>query len=335
MKKVSSAKYLGDIVSAKGGSYDTIEKRRSEGWGRISQIMGLISEVTSSDFRIRIGLKLRKSKLCSGLLCNSEAWSSISERDMTRLEQVDLSFLRGLTGSHAKTVSEFMYIELGVLKVRHIITYRRLMFHHHIITREDQETIKKIYNKQKSSYLKGDWYQTLLKDFEFIGEEKCDKKISALSKEQYRNCIKSKIEKAAFNLYMQKKEVHKKKLGDLKYPTFGIQPYMHNKMFGKNEIKIMCLLRSKSYPAKMNFRKMHKNNLKCSFNCDSFETQSHIFEECKPIISNLQNSCTLKLDKIFGSLQEQCEIIEKLVEIDSVRKLMKDNLLPGGAAART
>jgi hypothetical protein len=99
MKTASSAKYLGDIVSAKGGSHDTIEKRRSEGWGRISQIMGLISEVTSSDFRVQIGLKLRESKLCSGLLCNSEAWSRRSERDMTRLEQVDLSFLRGLTGA--------------------------------------------------------------------------------------------------------------------------------------------------------------------------------------------------------------------------------------------
>ena len=94
-------------MSAKGDSHDTIEKRRSEGWGRISQIMGLISEVTSSGYRIQ-SLKLRESKFCSGLLCNSEAWSSISERDMTRLEGVDLSFLRGLTGSHTKTVSEFL-----------------------------------------------------------------------------------------------------------------------------------------------------------------------------------------------------------------------------------
>ena len=335
MKTASSAKYLGDIVSAKGGSHDTIEKRRSEGWGRISQIMGLISEVTSSDFRVQIGLKLRESKLCSGLLCNSEAWSSISERDMTRLEQVDLSFLRGLTGSHAKTVSEFLYIELGVLKVRHILTYRRLMYHHHIITREDHETIKKIYNKQASSPLKGDWYQMLLLDFEFIGEEKCDNKISSLSKEQYRKWLKSKIEKAAFDIYMQKKEVHKKKLGDVKYPKFIIQPYMYNKMFGKKEIKKMCLLRSKSYPAKMNFKKMYKNNLKCSFSCNTLETQSHIFEECKPIICNLLNPVPIKLEQIFGSLQEQCDIIEKLVEIDTVRKLMKDNLLPGGAAART
>ena len=79
------------------------------------------------------------------------------------------------------------------------------MFQYYIITREDQETIKNIYNKWKSSYLKEDWYQTLLKDLELKREEKCDIKISALSKEQYRNCIRSKIEKAAFNHNMQKK----------------------------------------------------------------------------------------------------------------------------------
>ena len=84
----------------------------------------------------------------------------------------------------------------------------------------------------------------------------------------------------------------------------------------------------------MSFRKIYKNNLKCSFTCYTFETQSDIFEECKPIIGNLQKPCTIKLEQIFGNLQEQCEIIDKH-EIDSVRKLMKDNLLPGRATART
>ena len=112
------ARYLGDIVSTKGGSHDTIEKRRSEGRGKISQIMGLLSEITHGDYRIQIGLKLQESKLVSGLLCNGEAWSSISDKDMTRLEQVDLSYLRGLTGSHCKTLSNFLYLELGILKLQ-------------------------------------------------------------------------------------------------------------------------------------------------------------------------------------------------------------------------
>ena len=110
---------------------------------------------------------------------------------------------------------------------------------------------------------------------------------------------------------------------------------MNNKRFGVKEVRLMCLLRSKSYPAKNNFRKMYRKNLKCIFNCDSIETQSHIFEECEPIRSKLDNPSSVQLKMIFGSIQEQSDIIGKLVQIDSVRKQMKDNLLPGGAAART
>ena len=38
------------------------------------------------------------------------------------------------------------------------------------MTREDNELIKKVYMKQKESPLKGDWINSLRKDYEFIGE---------------------------------------------------------------------------------------------------------------------------------------------------------------------
>ena len=86
---------------------------------------------------------------------------------MGSLQQVDLSLVRSLTGSHSKTAKEFMYLELGLIKPRHILTIRRMMYHYHIITRENCETIKKVYLNQIKGSLKGDWVQTLEKDFEF------------------------------------------------------------------------------------------------------------------------------------------------------------------------
>ena len=80
---------------------------------------------------------------------------------------------------------------------------------------------------------------------------------------------------------------------------------------------------------------MVKNNLKCLFYCNSYKTQLHIFEECSPILSKLRTSTNLKLNQIFGTLEDQCDINGRLVEIDFIRKQMKDNLLPGGAPART
>ena len=78
--------------------------------------MGLIAEIPSGCFQIQIGPKMRGTKLCNGLIFNGEAWSSVSDRDIERLEQVDLSFIRSLTGAHSETVKEFLYLELKILK---------------------------------------------------------------------------------------------------------------------------------------------------------------------------------------------------------------------------
>ena len=59
---------------------------------------------------------------------------------------------------------------------------RRIMFHYHILTLNDNETVKKIYLKQKESNIKGDWYRTLQEDYEFIEEENNDEEIVKMSK---------------------------------------------------------------------------------------------------------------------------------------------------------
>ena len=96
----------------------------------------------------------------------------------------------------------------------------------------------------------------MLEDFKFIGEVKFDERVCKFSKVEYSKYIKEIVEKAALQTYLKKKETHKKKLIDIKYDTFYIQPYMNHTKFGKNEIQLMCLLRSISHPAKNNFRKL-------------------------------------------------------------------------------
>ena len=55
--------------------------------------------------------------------------------------------------------------------LKHILTINRMIYHHHIHTRDKNETIYKIYNKQKEETSKGDWYELLQNDFNFIGEQ--------------------------------------------------------------------------------------------------------------------------------------------------------------------
>ena len=57
------------------------------------------------------------------------------------------------------------------------------MYHYNILTQEDNETIKKMYEKQKKNPTKGDWFQLLKEDFKFIEEDMDEEKIKTMSKQ--------------------------------------------------------------------------------------------------------------------------------------------------------
>ena len=83
---------------------------------------------------------------------------------------------------------------------------RRLMYHHHLINRDDNEIIKKVFMKQQKSPNKGDCVLQIITDFEFIDEQINEDFIRNTSKEEYSKYIKLKVEKATFRKYLQMKD---------------------------------------------------------------------------------------------------------------------------------
>ena len=69
---------------------------------------------------------------------------------------------------------------------------------------------------------------------------------------------------------------------------------------------------------------MIKNNINCSFHFNTIDTLEHIFEECQPMHTQMKAPSTIHLNKIFGTLSDQVEIIDALMEIDLIRKAMQD-----------
>ena len=221
--------------------------------------------------------------------------------------------------------------------VKHIVMIRRLMYHHHILSREDSEIIKKIYLKQKENACKGDWINLIKKDFGFLGENIQDEVITHTPKDIYRKWVKTKVKNAAFKEYLKLKEESRKKLNSLQYEELEIQPYLESSQFSLEEKQLLYSLRSKCYLAKMNLKKINKGNLQCRFLCESEETQCHIFENCRPIRARIRNSFpeNVNLNNIFGSIDDQIQVIKYLSQIDNVRKQMIEDILPGGFVART
>ena len=67
--------------------------------------------------------------------------------------------------------------------LRHMLMINRLMYHHYILSRGEDETTYKIYcTKKKQDPLKGDWFSLLQKDFDFIGVELDEQEIASTPK---------------------------------------------------------------------------------------------------------------------------------------------------------
>ena len=55
---------------------------------------------------------------------------------------------------------------------------------------------------------------------------------------------------------------------------------------------------------------MHKGDFKCIFHCNMEETKYRVFEYCQPIRLESNIFCSMKLDAIYGTLNEQLEAIK-------------------------
>ena len=64
---------------------------------------------------------------------------------------------------------------------------------------------------------------------------------------------------------------------------------------------------------------MNKRNLKYLFLCEEEEIQVHIFQACKPLLSRLETPSRVRINDIYGTINEQRNAIKKFVKIHDIR----------------
>ena len=65
------------------------------------------------------------------------------------LEKMDLCLLRKVLNAHSKTASEAVFLELGRYPLSYVLSKRRLMYLWHVLHRDTDELIRKIYEHTK------------------------------------------------------------------------------------------------------------------------------------------------------------------------------------------
>ena len=321
MKNSESEKYLGDFISHDGKHDATMSNRIQRAYSYLSEIRALLTDMPFGKRRLQIGLMLRDAMFVNGVLFNSEAWSSINHKHIEEIETIDRTLMRFLVGAHAKTPSEILYLETATIPLRYTMSIRRLMYHQSILSRSEDELIKKVYEEQKLNPLRGDWIEKLKEDFLFIGEEFDEENAKKCTKTEYKKYIKEKVRQNVFQKLKETQGTHIK-VSEICYNSFKMQDYMNSHILTNHEVTLLFSLRSRTV-------RSVKNNfglkLNCSMGCQVTENQEH-WLVCDQTKAN-QNTHIIYSD-IYGSIQQQIEVVKLFSRLEEEREELPDRGAP-------
>ena len=313
IKETQKEKYLGDFITNNANPKATIQDRKRKGYGILSELKAILTEIPLGPKRCEIGLTLRQAWFINGCLFNSEVWYSLNKSDLRDLEILDHKILRTILGAHSKVPTEQLYLETGSLPISHEITVRRLSYLQIILKKHENEIVRKVYTAQKEEACKGDWVKLVESDFKKLNIDLTDEAISSMSKSEYKNIIKKKVEKHAFVALTNQQSKHKK-VKHIEYNNLSApQQYLLNSKFTYTLSSLLFNLRCESVNnIKANFHKTYNEDINCPLCNTDIDTQQHILK-CSKLISKLstkeKNTLeTVTYTHIFGNVNEQYNV---------------------------
>ena len=266
--------------------------------------------------------------LKSKLLLNSGVWHDLSKKHVTKLEDIDKSFLRIILKSHPKVAIECLFLEVGKQPLKFEIMRNRLMYLWKILHLEEKELVHRAYQSQKCSPNKGDWIKLVEDDKGLLQITLSDDEIKNLSKTKYMKYIEKQVENYALSQLNEMKVKHEKSQY-LHSTSLKTAEYLIDSRFSRSESNLLFKLRSKTLHIRMNYQNQHVNIL-CQI-CGLFpESQSHLLQ-CPQIVPKLKILSDEKLPDeslIYGNVDQQLKIIKIYMQVIDVRKGMLENCKP-------
>ena len=143
-----------------------IIKRKSKGVGVVSQIMTILENTCYGPYHFQVAVTPRESLLINGILPNSEAWYGLKASELEVLESVDELLMRRILEVPSTCPKEMLYLELGCLPIKYIVSTRRLLFLHYIINEDESSLISQVFKAPMNQPFKDDWYLAVIRDIQ-------------------------------------------------------------------------------------------------------------------------------------------------------------------------
>ena len=285
MSIVDEDKYVGDVISKDGRHAKNIVLRRSKGIGICNEIVSILHEMCLGPHYFIVAMLLRQALLISVLLFNSETWLRLTKDSIKKLESVDLMLLRKLLKTPISTPKASLYLETGCVPIRYILKRKRIMFLHHILTRDSNALINRVFWAQVQNTGKGDWCQVVREDLDMLGlKDLSFEEITKKSKDSLKILVDNRIKIVALEDLLNEKSTLIK-MSDLSYGNLEMQPYLYDDRLPTRLKQQLFRWRTKMVKVGWNYGKKEK----CPICSSSDDTQSHLLD-CDELNAHSPNS---------------------------------------------
>ena len=323
MENVKDERYLGDIIAADGSNLKNVLKRKSKGVGVVSQIMTILENTCYGPYHFQVAVTLRESFLINGILTNSEAWYGLKNSELEILESVDELLMRRILEVPSTCPKEMLYLELGCLPIRYIVSARRLLFLHYIVNEDENALIKQVFTAQMNQPLKDDWCLAVIKDIQDFKMELEIEEIKKMSICKFQNCVKKAVAIKAFEDLNSIKLKHSKVM-HIVHSKLEMQQYMKPCNLSIKETKFGFHARTRMVRVSKNYGQ----DKKCPV-CkkDLEDSQPHLLV-CEMLVKNTIMDEIPHYDDLFSEkLQKQVILIQMLNSNFKTRlqRLKKEN----------
>ena len=176
--------------------------RYDKGIGISNGILSTLKEVSFGIYHFQMGLMFRTSLLLNGILFNTEAMFSVTDKHISTLEETDRYLLRQILGTGTETPIESLYIETASLPVKYIWKGRRIMYYWTMLHKGEDEIAKQVFSAMKEfPSKKSDWMTQLNEDLRYFDIEETEEEITKMKRDKFKEIVDKKIRiKASENL---------------------------------------------------------------------------------------------------------------------------------------
>ena len=306
------------MLSENGSIDETISQRGQKATGITSQINSMLNSITLGSYHYDIALVLRDALFVNSIMSNSEVWHNVQLKHTQAFEKSDQILLKSIVNAHAKTATEAFYLELAVLPLNYRLSVRRFMYLWHILHRDGDELIRKIYEAQKCLSVRGDWTELVEAEKAKYGISESDSEIAEMSREKFKSKIQKKIEAHAVRCLNNIAENHSKSEQIVDY-DFKRKAYFTDRRFSKTDVQLLFTLRTKMLDCKTNFQNQYAEDLSCRFCKDNgnIEDEDHILR-CT-VLNN--EKYDVKFSDVYGNIDQQYKAVQVYKTVMRRRKV--------------